>query len=64
MGKKVSGADNQQATLQLKIEGESSETKRQTPLSKRQVLAYLHGALHDASLNKGKRIRFVQKYQE
>ena len=30
-------------------------------MSKLEILAYLNGALHDASLNKGKRIRFVQK---
>ncbi|MGC9599460.1 MAG: LAGLIDADG family homing endonuclease [Minisyncoccia bacterium] len=56
------GADNQQATRHSA--GESSETIRQTPLSKEEILAYLHGALHDASRNKRTRIRFVQKYPE
>jgi intein-encoded DNA endonuclease-like protein len=30
-------------------------------MSEEETIAYLNGALHDASLNKGKRIRFVQK---
>lgn len=54
-------AENQQATC---VSREPSETIRQTPLTKAEILAYLHGALHDASLNKGKRIRFVQAYEE
>ena len=29
-----------------------------------EIIAYLHGAMHDASLNKKKRIRFCQKYPE
>ncbi len=64
-------AENQQATLWFtrgrfprEAEGESSETIRQTPFTKAEILAYLHGAMHDASLNKGKRIRFVQVYEE
>ncbi len=32
--------------------------------TKGEIIAYLHGAMHDASLNKKKRIRFCQKYQE
>ena len=38
-----------------------SETTRRTPRSKKEIQAYLQGALHDASLNKGKRFRFTQK---
>lgn len=37
-----------------------SETTRRAPQSK-ELQAYLQGALHDASLNKGKRFRFTQK---
>ena len=58
MSNKVVGAENQQAT---RVNGEPSETIRQAPMYKLEILAYLNGALHDASLNKGKRIRFVQK---
>lgn len=60
MSNKAVGADNQQATLIYKS-GESSETIRQAPFLKREFLAYLNGAIHDATLNKGKRIRFAQK---
>ncbi len=63
MSENAIGAGNQQATFD-RYRRESSETIRQTPLTKSEILAYLHGALHDASLNKGKRIRFVQKYRE
>jgi len=43
-----------------------SETTRRSPLTheRGEIIAYLHGAMHDASLNKGKRIRFVQKYPD
>jgi intein-encoded DNA endonuclease-like protein len=54
----VSGADNQQATLTLR---ESSETTRQTPFTRGEILAYVHGAMHDGSLNKRKRVRIVQR---
>ena len=37
-----------------------SETTRRAPC-KEEIQAYLLGALHDASLNKGKRYRFTQK---
>lgn len=60
MSNKAIGADNQQATLIYKSE-ESSETIRQAPFLKRVFLAYLNGAIHDATLNKGKRVRFAQK---
>lgn len=57
MSNKVIGAKNQQATLQKnhdnlfsKVEGKSSETIRQTPFARDEILAYLNGALHDASL--------------
>ena len=45
------------------IEG-SSETTRQAPFSKQEAIAYLQGALHDATFNKGKRFRFSQKGAE
>jgi len=60
MSYKAIVADNQQGRLRA-YTGEPSETIRQAPMSKPEILAYLNGALHDASLNKGKRIRFVQK---
>jgi intein-encoded DNA endonuclease-like protein len=62
MSNNAIGAGNQQGTS-IKIR-DTSETTRQTPLTKIEILAYLHGALHDASLNKGTRIRFVQKYPQ
>ena len=63
MSDKVAVADNQQGRLRWKI-GEPSETIRQTPRTKLEIVAYLNGAIHDASLNKGKRIRFVQKNKQ
>ncbi len=41
-----------------------SETTRQSPFSRKEIKAYLQGALHDASRNKRTRIRFVQKGTE
>lgn len=61
IGNKAISADNQQATLLSIIGGESSETIRQTPRTECEIIAYLQGALHDASLNKKRRIRFAQK---
>jgi len=58
MRENAAGAENQQGRL---LKREPSETIRRAPMSKLEILAYLNGALHDASLNKGKRIRFVQK---
>ena len=62
MSNNAIGAGNQQATLRRRVGGESSETICQAPFTKIEIVAYLNGALHDASLNKGKRFRFVQKY--
>ncbi len=63
---KVLGADNQQGSRPAESGIDPSETTRRTPTvgSREEILAYLQGAMHDASLNKGKRIRFVQKYRE
>ncbi|MBI3273581.1 MAG: LAGLIDADG family homing endonuclease [Candidatus Colwellbacteria bacterium] len=58
MSENAFGADNQQATP---LSGGASETTRQAPFTKKEILAYLNGAIHDATLNKGKRIRFAQK---
>ena len=41
-----------------------SETTRRAPCSNKELVAYLQGSLHDASLNKGKRYRFTQKWLE
>lgn len=66
MSDNVISAENQQATEILKNLSfrESSETICQTPSTKSEIIAYLNGALHDASLNKGKRIRFAQKNRQ
>ena len=65
----VSGADNQQGSSLSKTERSNpSETTRRSPLihtlNDSEIYAYLHGAMHDATLNKGKRVRFGQKYPE
>ncbi len=52
MSDKAFGAGNQQATQLRRVVGESSETIRQTPFTKSEILAYVHGAMHDGSLNK------------
>lgn len=59
MSENAVGAGNQQETS-INIGG-SSETTRQAPFSKEEAIAYLQGALHDATFNKGKRFRFSQK---
>jgi intein-encoded DNA endonuclease-like protein len=64
MSNKASSAVDQQATLSFFKTGKSSETIRQAPLFKREIQAYLLGAIHDGSLNKGKRIRISQKGTE
>ncbi len=63
------GADNQQGSSLSKTERSNpSETTRRSPLiytlNKKEIYAYLHGAMHDATLNKGTRVRFGQKYPE
>lgn len=63
MSENVSSADNQQGSRPIRNRIDPSETTRRSPKNE-EIIAYLHGALHDASLNKGKRIRFVQKYPE
>lgn len=64
MSENAVGAENQQGRLQRRLTVglvEPSETTRQTPVTKSEIIAYLNGAIHDATLNKGKRIRFGQK---
>ena len=63
----VISADNQQGSSLSETERSNpSETTRRSPFvytkNKKEIYAYLHGAMHDATLNKGKRIRFGQKY--
>ena len=63
------GADNQQGSSLSNTERSNpSETTRRSPLiytlNKKEIYAYLHGAMHDATLNKGTRVRFGQKYPE
>lgn len=62
MSKNAIGAENQQATSD-RYRRESSETTRQTPFTKSEILAYAHGAMHDGSLNKRNRVRIVQRYK-
>ena len=65
MSDKVTSAVNQQGSRPPR-RIDPSETTRRTPIGDqtKEILAYLQGAMHDASLNKGKRVRFVQKYRE
>ncbi len=57
----VTGAENQQGSPLLTVCGyDPSETTRRAPFPQKVLEAYLQGALHDASLNKGKRYRFTQ----
>jgi len=64
MSENAIGAENQQGSLSNKIGNDPSETTRRTPTTKYQIIAYLNGAIHDATLNKGKRIRFAQKNKQ
>jgi intein-encoded DNA endonuclease-like protein len=67
MSENILGAGNQQGSY-LIGENNPSETTRRSPflpaMNKREIYAYVQGAMHDASLNKGKRVRFGQKYPE
>ncbi|MBU4480104.1 hypothetical protein KKG48_01500 [Patescibacteria group bacterium] len=65
MSKNVSGADNQQGSPLFTqcVNDDPSETTCRAP-SRKEIQAYLQGALHDASLNKRKRYRFTQKGNE
>jgi hypothetical protein len=72
MSNNAFGADNQQATrrcfahqrtIVFRRRG-SSETIRQTPFAKSEILAYVHGAMHDGSLNKQKRVRIAQRNRD
>ncbi len=56
MRKKVSSAANQQGSLR-----DPSETTRQAPLSKKEIKAYLLGALHDGTFSSNKRFRISQR---
>ncbi len=64
MRENVFSAGNQQGSRPNKIRIDPSETIRRTPTTKYEIIAYLNGAIHDASLNKGKRIRFAQKNEQ
>ena len=65
MSKKASSAVNQQGSLLKFLQGNNgndpSETTRRAPISKKIIKAYLLGAIHDGTLNKGKRFRISQK---
>ena len=67
MSENILSADNQQGSFRLCADN-PSETTRRSPFAnmsrEEEVYAYVHGAMHDASLNKKKRIRFGQKYPE
>jgi intein-encoded DNA endonuclease-like protein len=58
----LSDAGNQQETLV--ITRGSSETIRRAPFSRREIVAYLQGALHDATFSSNSRFRFSQKGRE
>ena len=66
MSENVLSADNQQG--RSAVRRKPSETTRRSPflpaMNKREIYAYMHGAMHDASLNKKRRVRFGQKYPE
>ena len=62
MSENALGADNQQETHIEFIWG-SSETTRETP-TRNEIMAYLQGALHDATFSSNKRFRFSQKGKE
>ena len=66
MSENVFSAENQQGSrqVQMSYSVDPSETTRRTPITKYEIIAYLNGALGDASLNKGKRIRFSQKNRQ
>ena len=67
MSENAIGAENQQGSPRPNIQflaSDPSETTRRTPTTKYQIIAYLNGAIHDATLNKGKRIRFAQKNKQ
>ncbi len=64
MSKNVFGADNPQGSPLASNSYDPSETTRRAPSTNGEIIAYLNGAAHDASLNKNKRIRFVQKERE
>ena len=63
MRNNVSAADNQQGSPLCNLANDPSETTRRSPFVDTSVCkAYLQGALHDGSQNRGNRIRFTQKY--
>lgn len=61
MSDNATSADNQQGSP-LIIDHDPSETTRRSPVSQDIAIAYLQGALHDATKGRGKRVRFTQKY--
>ena len=56
---RTSSTENQQGSLR-----DPSETIRQAPLSKKEIQAYLLGALHDGTFSRNKRFRISQKGTE
>ena len=61
MSKKALSADNPQGSRSY---DDPSETIRRAPLSKREIKAYLLGALHDGTFSSNKRFRISQKGRE
>ena len=61
MSKKTPSAVNQQGSPLPK---DPSETTRRAPLSKKEIRAYLLGALHDGTFSGNKRFRISQKGKE
>ncbi|MFW5853612.1 MAG: LAGLIDADG family homing endonuclease [Patescibacteria group bacterium] len=69
MSDNVLSAGNQQGSrrnIDMQYTVDPSETTRRSPLTngKGEIIAYIQGAMHDASLNKKKRIRIVQKHKD
>jgi len=63
---KVFSAANQQGSRQnfVKNLNDPSETTRRAPLSKKEIQAYLLGALHDGTFSSNRRFRISQKGTE
>ena len=64
MSENVKSADNQQGSRPDFIGIDPSETTRRAPFSRKEIRAYLLGALHDATKSSRSRVRYSQKGTE